>query len=287
MTYAEAAGKFYFALSVTGVSLPSSITGEGTHMHVTSGRLGRLITSFAAVAALGASVASGPGASAESDGPHYQQPSVGECRNYTWGAALEESNDSAAIQCSSIHTARVLATPMLPSGMTWNAPVESLERVMIKACYPKLVQALGRTAKIRHRSAYDIMWFRPTLTQRQHGARWIRCDIVLLGSRELRKIPKDSSPMLPSGSLPNSLARCVTGSLHLVTVCAKAHNYRATGATVVDRTAYPGSNTLFSIAKKRCPRLVSTPRTWYAVWPGKISWIAGDHVITCYSHVSN
>jgi len=256
-------------------------------MHVTSGRLGRLITSLAAVAALGASVVSGPGASAQTNGPHYQQPVAGQCRNYTYDAALKDSNSSPVVPCSSTHTARVLAAPLLPSGMTWNASVDSLERVMIKACYPKFVQTLGRTAKIRHRSAYSIMWFIPTLTQRQHGARWIRCDIVLRGGQQLRAIPKDSSPMLPSGSLPNSIARCLTGDQHLLTICGKTHNYRATGATIVDRTAFPGDSTLSSIAKKRCPSLVSTPRHWYATWPGKNSWIAGDHVIVCYSHVSN
>jgi len=259
-------------------------------MSVMSGRLGRLVTSIATVAALGAGLASGPGSAAAdalSDGPHYQQPSVGQCRNYTMDAALKESNNSPVVVCSNTHTARVLAVPMLPSGMTWNASVDKLALVMEKACYPALVKALGRTVKKQHLSAYGIMWFIPTATQRQHGARWIRCDVVLQGGQQLRAIPKDTSPMLPSGSLPKSVARCVTGTQRLITICGKTHNYRASAATLVDRTTYPGSSTLASIAKKRCPGLVSTPRSWYATWAARSGWVAGDHMIVCYSHVSN
>ncbi|HEY3016304.1 MAG TPA: septum formation family protein [Nocardioides sp.] len=263
-------------------------------MHVTTGRVGRLVTSLAAVAALGVGLVSGPGTASAADssrsmqlnGPHYQQPSVGQCRNYTWDAGLKDSNSSPVVSCSKTHTARVIAVPMLPAGMTWSASADSLERVMMKACYPKFEKALGRTAKIRHRSAYGIMWFIPTRTQRSHGARWIRCDIALRGGQQLRPIPKDTAPMLPAGSLPDRIARCLSGDQHLMTVCVKSHNYRATGATVVDRTRYPGSNTLFSIAKKRCPGLVNT-RRYYATWPTKNSWRAGDHVIVCYSHTSN
>jgi len=259
-------------------------------MSVMPGRLGRLVTSLTAVAALGAALVSGPGtasAAEESNGPHYQQPSVGQCRNYTIDAAFKDSNNSPVVACSTKHTAKVIAVPQLPSSLNWGSPMSSIERAMTKACYPKFEDILGRTTRVRARTSYTLMWFIPTQAQRDHGARWLRCDVAIWGGNVLQPLPTNKTPMLPASGIPNKVARCLVGDQFLITVCAKTHRYRATDTTVVDRATFPGNKTLLAIAKKRCPNLVSTPRNYYATWPDKQIWNMGNHVIVCYSHTSN
>jgi len=259
-------------------------------MSFVSGRIGRTLAAAAAIVAVAASLTLAPTATAgaEADGPHYQEPTVGQCRNYTMTAAVKESNSSPAIACSSTHTARTIAVAQMPASLTWSsASYNQLYLAMGKACHPALDKALGRSEIVRQMSAFSLMWFTPTPTQREHGARWIRCDVVRLGGQSLLPILKDSAPMLPSAPLPNAAARCIVGDHYLTTVCAKPHQYRASKGFTLTNASYPGDQGLYNIAKQKCPSRVSTPRNWYATWPGKLGWKLGDRVMVCYSHRSN
>jgi len=258
-------------------------------MSFVSGRIGRTLAAAAAIVAVAASLTLAPTATAgaEADGPHYQEPTVGQCRNYTMTAAMKETNSTPVIACSQTHTARVYAVTQIPDSLSWDtATFDQLQPVMMKACWPTLEKALGRGQLTNRKSAYSLMWFVPTDTQKQHGARWLRCDVVRLGGNALLPLLKDSSPMLPS-TLTNAHLACLTGDKHLVTACSKAHNYRATGGLLISSSTYPGNDALYRIAQRKCPAKVSTPRNWYAFWPSKVSWKYGDRAMVCFSHRSN
>lgn len=214
------------------------------------------------------------------------QPKVGQCRNYTIQQAAKESNSSPVVACNRKHTAKVIGVVRVPTtiGMNQN---DKLIPFAIKNCFPKLVATLGRTDRLRHLSAYDYTFFKPNAAQREAGARWIRCDVVLYGGGVLKPLPSNAKPMLPKAPLPNKVARCLTGS-HQITACAYRHAFRATEVFKVASKTYPGSAALLRTARRRCPALVSTPRNWYATWaPTKASYQAGDRMIVCYSHKSN
>jgi hypothetical protein len=214
------------------------------------------------------------------NGPDYGIAEVGECRDYTFDQAMKPSENSAPVDCSTSHTAQVLATPMLPDSVGYD-DVPAMERVMLRACYPAFQEHLGRSESLRHRSAYSIMWFIPTQTQRDNGARWLRCDLVLRAGKSLRPLPASTAPVLHAAPLPDKVARCLTGR-GVLTTCSRTHTWRATGTYLVAKDAYPGKRALLRIAKRKCPSRTSS-RDWYATWASRTTWQAGDHTITCYT----
>lgn len=246
-------------------------------------RLGRRVGVLAVVATLLAGAGTTTAAQAGPNQPDAGIATVGECRSYSFDQAMRASENSAPVACSTSHTAKVLATPMLPDGMTYD-DFAAMQRVMLRTCYPAFGRMLGRTDSLRHRSAYTIMWFIPTQAQRDRGARWLRCDLVLQGGRTLRPIPADVSPILGSAPLPNRVARCATAR-EVLTTCNRAHEWRATGTYLVRRDAYPGNRTMSRIAQRTCPSRTST-RAWYAVWAPRARWQVGDKMIVCHSRTS-
>jgi hypothetical protein len=220
--------------------------------------------------------------------PDFEKPPVGKCRNYGMAAVFEESNDSQTVSCGTTHTSKVVGTPLLPDSLTWDSTDNAIQLAVLKGCLPAFRHYLGRTEALRHRSAYEFAWFEPTQTQKDAGARWIRCDLVLIGGLSLMPIKRNAIPILQAAPLPRSVTSCLAGSDPIrKTVCTKTHRYRATGTYLVDRSTYPGEDGMRTIANRRCPSRVSTPRSWYATWPRKNSWLAGNHTITCYSRTSN
>jgi hypothetical protein len=217
----------------------------------------------------------------------YGAPTIGTCRQYSLSAAYNESETSAEVDCATQHTAKVFAVVQLPDSLGWDASPSQLEIVMTKNCFPAIDTLLGRTEAVREKSAYSINWFLPTEEQRSYGARWIRCDAALLGGRALMPLPSNTEPMLPGGALPKSISLCLSGQNHIPTVCSKTHDYRATNVTAVVKDSYPGLNAMQKIASNRCPKLVSTPRNWWATFAARSGWVGGNHSIVCYSHKSN
>lgn len=242
---------------------------------------------LATMLSVGGAIAATPSQPTLEPDPSYEIPTIGDCRHYGMAAASAATNSSPVVPCGDLHTAKVIATPLLPDGMTWASDAEAIRLVVAKACLPAFREILGRSEALRQKSAYDIVWFAPTQIQKDAGARWLRCDLVLLGGSTLMPIRRNAAPILQAAPLPKAVTSCLVGDQAKQTVCTKTHRYRATGTWLVERTYYPGQAGLFDIAKRRCPSLVSTPRYWYAYWMTRNAWKAGDRTITCYSHTSN
>jgi hypothetical protein len=218
----------------------------------------------------------------------FEIPTIGECRNYGLGVVAQQSDTTAPLpSCGTTHTSKVIATPVL-SESTWAAGASAIHLAMVKACRPAYIAILGRTEKLRQKSAYEIAWYEPTQAQKDAGARWLRCDLILYGGYSLQPITRNAAPILEAYPLPNRVTSCLVGGDPIrLTVCSKTHRYRATGTYLVQRTYYPGTDTLYAIAQRECPSRVTTPRYWYAFWMDRNAWKAGDRTITCYSHTSS
>lgn len=221
--------------------------------------------------------------------PNFEKPLINKCRNYGMAAVAAPTNDSAVVSCLTTHTSKVVGTPQLPASLTWGSTDNAIQLAVLKGCLPAFRHYLGRTEALRHKSAYEFAWFEPTQTQKDAGARWFRCDLVLIGGLSLMPIKRNTIPILQAAPLPRSVTSCLVGPDDSIrkTVCTKTHRYRATGTYLVERSTYPGQAGMREIANRRCPSRVSTPRTWYATWPLKNSWLAGNHTITCYSRTSS
>jgi len=255
-------------------------------MSIFSGRLGRTLAGAAAIVAVGATLSLTPSATAvEADGPHYQEPAVGKCRTYTLTAAMKESNSTPVTACSSTHTAKVFKVAQLPASLTWNSSVDQIAAEVVDVCGPAFDQALGASEKVRRMAAYTWFWFEPTQTQKEHGARWFRCDVTMWGHNSLIPLPSNANPLLRFG-LKYGATRCIYGTENLGTSCAKSHHHRATGAFTISGTTYPGDQGIKRIVSRRCPSLV-TSRSWMYTAPNREGWRYGNRIVVCYSHTSH
>jgi len=215
-------------------------------------------------------------------GPAFQQPRVGECRALTFDALNRWSNNEAPIDCSEPHTSRVIATGRLPRGVGWGASDRQLNRIATDICDPAWKTALGSTYRGRAMTAYSWGWFIPTKAQRERGARWIRCDVILYGGRSLVRLPTDDEPALGAQPHPNGIAACLKARTFIHTVCARRHAWRATGTFVMRQKAYPTDREARRAALRRCPSRTTGSFAWR--YRGEYQWRAGDHVVVCYSH---
>jgi hypothetical protein len=216
-------------------------------------------------------------------GPAFQQPAVGECRALTMEELNRRSNNEAPIDCSQPHSSRVIDVFRLPRDVTWSAPIERLERIATATCAPAWKEALGSGYRSRAMTAYSAGWFMPTAAQRERGARWIRCDLILRAGSRLANLPTDEVPALGAQPHPDRIALCYKAKTFATTICARRHAWRATGTFVMRQTEYPTWREVRRAAIRRCPSLVTTDSFAWR-YRGKVLWRLGDHVVACFSH---
>jgi hypothetical protein len=225
-----------------------------------------------------------PASAGAADGPGFEQPALGECRNLTLAEMYTVSDRTAPTDCADPHTMLVIAVPHLPPAMSWSAPRAKLEAAFFRKCRPAWDEFLGRTEAAREMSAYSWAWYMPTKAQRDHGARWFRCDAILYGGTRALNLPEDTAPALPSTPLPDSVARCLTGKLYM-TACSRNHAWRATGSFRLRGAAFP-SEKQFQAASVRCEsRVSSTGYRWQH--PRLAEWKLGNRTMVCYSKTTN
>jgi hypothetical protein len=231
-----------------------------------------------------------PAAHASGRAPAAAKPAVGECRRLTPAEAAGGSDSSTPIPCSQTHNDRVIAVRRLPKGVSWS-DLDTQHKVVkagVGLCTRPFRTALGQTGRVRDRTAYSYLFFAPTAHQRAQGARWLRCDLVLVHGKKLAALPTDEEPALNGVHPPDSVARCLGGTDLLTTPCAFTHAYRSTGTFVVGQRAYPGRAALLRLGRSKCPAVVSTDTNYRFTWSPKLVWdLVHDHVVVCYSHITS
>jgi hypothetical protein len=244
----------------------------------------------AAATALTLSTTPAQGREARADGPDFRAPTVGACSTMTADQAAAVADHSTVVPCSDAHTAKVAGVVRLPDRLDYSSDVVKLYRVIADRCRPKVNAMLGRSNAVRDSSAYDMVWFLPTKTQREHGARWMSCSIVLRQAFKLAELPTNKTPLLPTGRLGDGIHRCLLAdtSRVITTRCAARHGWRATGAFVIDSERYPGPRAVDRKARTKCAGRVLAGRSYRWTYSSKIDWqVSGDHAVICYSKTSS
>ena len=134
------------------------------------------------------------------------------------------------------------------------------------------------TLKTRALTAYSSAFFVPTRAQLEHGARWVRCDVVLPAGRRLVPLP---TPLL--SSLNDTVQKCleVGGSRVVDTTCAKRHNFRSTRAFLVPGRRFPGVRSIQATARRRCA--LGPHVSFFATWTPPASWnVLHRGTMVCY-----
>ncbi|HET8666030.1 MAG TPA: septum formation family protein [Nocardioides sp.] len=246
--------------------------------------LARTLVAVATATALGLSAAPGQ-ARAAADGPDFGAPAVGACSTMTAEQADARVDRSTVVPCSQAHQAKVAGVVRLPDGLAYSSRGK-LYRAMVKRCKPAWNELLGRTHRVRDSSAYQLVWFVPSKDQRQHGARWMSCSVVLRKGNELAKLPANKAPLLPKGELGDRIHRCLlaTTASTITTRCSAEHGWRATGSFVVSSETFPGTTAVNRAARTKCPRLTNPRKPFRWTYWTKVNWQAGgDHAVICYT----
>lgn len=250
--------------------------------------LARTLVAVATATALGLSAAPGQ-ARAAADGPDFGAPAVGACSTMTAEQADARVDRSTVVPCSQAHQAKVAGVVRLPDGLAYSSRGK-LYRAMVKRCKPAWNELLGRTHRVRDSSAYQLVWFVPSKDQRQHGARWMSCSVVLRKGNELAKLPANKAPLLPKGELGDRIHRCLlaTTASTITTRCSAEHGWRATGSFVVSSETFPGTTAVNRAARAKCPRLTNPRKPFRWTYWTKVNWQAGgDHAVICYTKTEN
>jgi len=205
-------------------------------------------------------------------------PVVGRCYNLTYAQTGEESSTAPSVSCSSPHTTKTIGVRMVPNSTDYKHITDAEEfKLAATLCYPKFTAYLGSTAENQELTAYGLLFFIPTQAQRNAGARWMRCDLILAAGTAIAKLPaaSNTSPVL-TGELTDSIKRCLVTTYHLDTTCSRTHSYRSSAAYTVNGTLYRSHDQWVAKGKSLCPTAE------YFTWPSKNGWNAGDHVLVCY-----
>jgi hypothetical protein len=232
---------------------------------------------------------SAPGAAGAADGPGFGAPTVGSCSTMTPTQADARVDRSTVVACSETHTAKVAGVVQLPDGLAY-ADTGKLYRAMVDTCKPTWNKLLGRTHAVRDSSAYQLVWFVPTKSQRRHGARWLSCSVVLRRGTALARLRADQAPLLPSGKLGDRIHRCLlaTTSEAITTPCRAEHGWRATGSFVIASTTFPGTTSVNRTARSRCAGRTDRSKPYRWTFWTKVNWqVGGDHAVICYSKTTS
>ncbi len=243
--------------------------------------LRRLLT----IALLGAALTAPlPAQAGTEPDPHFEEPVVGDCYNYGWSVFIGPHDTSAPVGCGTKHTAKVHHVFQLPASLDWSASDAEILRQVSKRCNPSWDDWMGRGQRTIARTAYYGAWFSPTQAQRDAGARWIRCDIVMLKSRGLAPLPKNKAPMIPKPMIKR-VQKCLVGKKRLTTPCNYKHQWKATGSFEMGGS-YPSSDKFRKVALSRCPQLVNS-RRWLYEYPSRTQWKSGYKIVVCYTKTTS
>ena len=216
--------------------------------------------------------------SATAADPLLGAPVVGQCFDVSAAELAESSYTEAPVDCAAEHSSQVIAVAQVPNGIDYGG--KPLLGFALKTCFPAQRAALHTNQLGLRLTAYNLGYFGPTAEEQAAGARWLRCDLVLVAGRTLAPLPGT----LEVGRFPfrNAVARCLAGRAFGLTTCSSKHTFRATGALTIDARHFPRTRAWQRIGNQRCPRAVTT-RTFRFGWPSKAAWKAGDQTLICYS----
>jgi len=209
-------------------------------------------------------------------------PANGRCYNLTFSQTYPVSSNVGSVPCTSKHTTKTFLVKNVPNNVDYKHITDAaFAKLAITMCLPQFRATLGTTVPNQHLTAYDFIFFAPTSTQKAAGARWVRCDVTLLGNNTLRALPTNTTPFI-QGAITDTTRRCLATSHHWVTTCAGVHSYRSTSAhTLTTGTHYRTTEQFLANGRKYCPTAD------YYTWPNKFAWSVGDHVLICFDRTAS
>jgi Septum formation len=217
-------------------------------------------------------------------GAGYQKPHVGECRNITMAHVYKRTNSTSPIDCAEAHTVQTFKVGKLRERL-FKGPRRDLARAVWKKCDPAWEKAMGRTTKVRLQTAYRYALWTPTKAEQRRGARWFRCDILLLGGRySLAPLTVTTAPFI-SNPIPDSQRLCLNPKYYYTT-CERPHIQRTRAAVKLKNRPWPGKERVINMIAKKCRAAVPGTTTYFYP-PSRAQWKAGLRWFRCYEKTTS
>lgn len=228
-----------------------------------AGRSGRLALATVLATVLGLLAVLLPAApsTAGAVDPLTGSPEKGECYDVTYAQSAGESIDEEPVLCTERHTIWVTNVILIPGTDPIDPASPALQAQLLTACYDARDTAIGGDLTRFGRSVYQIVYFVPTQAQRDAGARWASCGLVLLKAGGLVSTTRPTPARLASDRVPASLALCVNRKFQ-ATPCSESHIAKSKVGIAL-KGADATVERAQKIAERTCPRKVGRA---YAGW---------------------
>lgn len=219
----------------------------------------------------------------------YGAPTVGACYALTAtdiDQTVDERNrfsHGRRVSCSTAHTSVTAGVVLLPHGLLWSGSAKEAYLAATSECAHASGRVIGTDRAPVAESAFRTVHFRPTEAAQEHGARWVRCDVVAFdfAGKSLLELPHVLKPFLEQ-RLPARYHLCLAGTpstLRFVN-CDQPHRYRIEHARLFPRLAWPGYQRVAAIAAHECAVVDDRPGTvWFR--SARNAWDSGTRVVWC------
>ena len=223
-------------------------------------------------------------------------PDVGACRVLAPDDVAQASNDTEAVACDQPHTAQTYAVETLPAQFAHAAYDDAkVAAYAYRTCSREFVGFIGADESLAMRTVLSWVWFRPSSSAWDAGARWYRCDVIGGGdqARSFVDLPTTAKGLL-LGRPKDRWMVCAQGA----TVsgagkvpCDQKHDWRAVTTIVLGSAGdpYPGDQAVQSRTRDFCSKSVGA---WldYPVdydfgysWFHQAEWDAGNRRSVCWA----
>ena len=211
--------------------------------------------------------------------PRYEMPRTGQCHRMTSSESRAPVATAAEVSCSRPHNTVIAYVGLVPGALTAQTPLARRRTIARQVCEPAFRRVAGGTPAARATSILTWAFFTPSQQQLEHGARWVRCDLLARSGNDLVQLPA-TTPVLRRG-IPQQLRVCQNRQGSDVS-CAGPHQFRVEAVFRPRGNAYPSLQAFTPVARNRCKLLMGGYGGYWQP-PSRGGWAAGDHFVRCLS----
>ena len=226
-----------------------------------------------------------------------ERPEVGQCHDLSSEQVLESADTEDPVDCGKDHTSETVhvgtfrpAAQGEPSELTDDAANQQASAT----CRGEAAQYLGTTEGALQLTQVEVFWFVPTLDEVDAGAKWLRCDVVVLEREDdLMKLPDSMKGALKGQAGLDDYGLCGTSrpgdKKFERVVCSQEHAWRAISTIGIGGgEKYPGTAAVRSAGEEECESQAraaqgnSLEYDYGWEWPTKDQWEAGQRYGLCW-----
>lgn len=223
-------------------------------------------------------------------------PRAGTCSALAFSKAAKPTGGGKAVACSHAHTAITVHVgtdrPIL-DGHLLAVDAATVQSQLATQCPRQVASYLGADTRGLRLSRFETVWFGPSVTQADRGARWFRCDVVAVErENQLVALPRTLRGVLSDDDGLDDWGTCGTASPSArgfeKVICSERHTWRAIDVVELPgRVAYlgkaathRGNDACKSAAGAKAGDSLSY--SWSFQWPSRDQWDAGERYGLCW-----